>query len=171
MNPALTAGLSEAKDVALKVVRSKWFWVAVVLVILLIFVNRNWRKWKAKYGRDYGNYLDVTPGDVPNYRRMDLEELAQAFADHIDGAGFLASNIPSWMDFGLGGVATVSYDKNRDEIIIRMLELNDGELKYLAKYYRKGIGQGSLYDALEAEKRPTETLESLLNKLQIIGEV
>lgn len=144
---AATAG-----SAALRVVTSKWFWIALGIIIVILIVRRNWNKISGKFERDFGNYGSHNGQpieDLTKDRKLTLEKWAQDLYTAI---------------YTTGG--------NSAPLMAIALSLNDLELKYLAQHYKKAITRGtSLYTDVDDEIMPgTDVDEKLMARLAKLGE-
>jgi len=142
--------MGTAGSIALKVVRNKWFWIAIVVVILLIVLRRNWNKIKGQIGRDYGQYNDVAPAEIQPYRKTYLEDLAQRLYTEM----------------------TSFWGVDRNVVMAEALRIPDGEMKYLANFFKGAITRGeSLYYWVDSEWMSQYSEDDeLLARLAKIGE-
>jgi len=140
-----------AQTMALKVVRNKWFWIAILVIVLVFVWARNLNKIKGQLGKDYGQYTDVTPAEIQPYRKAYLEDLAQR----------------------LYTAMTSFWGIERNVVMAEALRIPDGEMKYLANFFKSAITRGeSLYYWVDAEwMSQYDEDDQLLARLAKIGEM
>lgn len=133
------------------ILKNKWFWIAVVLIILLLVLRRNWPRIKNLFQRDFGDY----PGGdkIEEEDKARLKELAEN----------LYTQIYSTFSFGLDKRAKYMRDA---------MGLTDTELKWMARYYRTTITRGTcLYKDIDDEWMFLDTVDNeLMARLAKIGE-
>jgi hypothetical protein len=135
--------MENATEFLLKLFKSKWFWIGLVLVIVAFLIWRNWDKIKSRFGRVRG---DFQAGGISDQRKGELEKLAEELhRENTDNKG----------DF----VATC-----------KLKNLNDTEIDYVARYYEDAITRGSsLYEHTDdrwgAMTDCDEDLMSILSRL------
>jgi hypothetical protein len=113
-----------------KVLTSKWTWIVLVLILIILFSRGPIKRLIAKLQRiDRGNY-DTRLNDN-NPRTAELQKLTEDLYAAIDGA-------PGWND-------------TRPELFRQALAINDTELRYVANYYKQISGGESLRDAVNGE--------------------
>lgn len=129
----------------LKIVKNKWFWIGLGLLIIIFYVWRNWDKLKSKFGVITG---DFQPGDITDKRKGTLESLAQDTYDSIYSA-----------------------TGDTGDTLEKVNALNDSELDYLARYYKKALTRGNtLYEDVDDEFMPWDDVdETLMGKLNRLG--
>ena len=116
-------------------------------MIILIYVNRNWDRWKSRLGRQY---LDDQPGGeaaISSQRRGELEALANdVHTESTSGKGIFT--------------ATCKLDN-----------INDTELLYMAKYYERALTRGdSMYKDIDDRwGYVTSCDEKVMAKLSAMG--
>ena len=119
---AVGPALAIAGNTALTILKSKWFWIALAVLLLLLILN----KYKGEIRRYFqSSDIDIEPGEtkkISNARKIELKAMA---AD-------LYSDI---YDTPLSGHTHALY-KDADD-------LSDTELQFLAKYYRKSLASGT----------------------------
>jgi hypothetical protein len=147
----------------LNVLKNRWFWIILGLIILFLVLRRNWNRIKSSrlFNRDRGDYSEgftappgqntsgMTQSQIAAARKKDLERLAEDLYREI--------------------YATFGYPT---KFIKEANTLNDTELKYLSQYYRKALTKGNtLYKDVDDEFLPhTNEDEKLLARLSKIGE-
>ncbi len=131
--------------ILLNIVKSKWFWIGLILLIIIFYVWRNWDKLKSKFGVITG---DFQPGDITEKREGVLESLAQDAYDSI-----------------------YSVTGDTGDTLERVNALNDNELDYLARYYKSALTRGNtLYEDVDNEFMPLDDVdETLMGKLNRLG--
>jgi hypothetical protein len=113
-----------------KVLTSKWTWIILILILIILFSRGPIKRLIAKLQRtDRGNY--DTWLNTENPRTAELEQLGEDLYAAIDGA-------PGWSD-------------TRPELFNKALAINDTELRYVANYYQQISGGESLRDAVDGE--------------------
>ena len=127
------------------ILKNKWFWIGLIVVIMLWVLWRNWDKIKSRFGRVRG---DFQPEPITTKRKGDLESLAKSAYDSIYNA--------------LGDTG---------DTLAQVNALNDTELDYLARYYEDAITRGnSLHEDVDNEFMPWDDVdESLMGKLNRLG--
>lgn len=122
MNPAA---------IGMKVLKSKWTWIVILVIILLIVARPAFAKaWASLMRKDLGNY-NQDLNDQNNTRLLVLQQLAESIVAATNG-------LPSFQD-------------ERPELFREALAINDTELKYLATYYKQISGGESLRTTVEGE--------------------
>ena len=105
---------------------NKWFWIGVVAVIIIL-VNRNWYKIQRLFQPSDVNLEPGEPGYIAPEKKTELENLAQSLYNSI-------------------------YGSHDNQVYDTALNLSDNELKYVSKFYRKNITQGTwLYTDIDDE--------------------
>jgi hypothetical protein len=119
-----------APQLGTKVLTSKWTWIILVLILIILFARGPIKRLIAKLQRtDRGNY--DTRLNTENPRTAELEQLGEDLFAAIDGA-------PGWSD-------------TRPELFEKALAINDTELRYVANYYKQISGGESLREAVDGE--------------------
>lgn len=130
-----------------------WLYVAIAVVVLVIFfvLRRNWNKLKGTFAKDYGDYSDGTPGQLSPARKAYLEQLAK--------------NLKTAMEATFPG-------SDRENYMSQATALPDGELKYLANYFKNALTRDeSLYYWVDWEIMPGSSADDeLCTRLAAIGE-
>ena len=127
MNPA---------TIATNVLKSKWTWIAIAILLLWVFARPAMASaWAKLMRRDLGNYNQI-PGTEPltnpyNPRIATLQQLAEELFAAMNG-------LPSFFD-------------QRPELFAQANAINDTELKYLADYYKQVSGGETLRTAVANE--------------------
>jgi hypothetical protein len=132
-----------------QVVRSKWFWIIVGLILLLLILRRNWYMIRGWF---QPSDIDGQQGPPDASRLPYLKALANSLYVDI-------------YDTPLSG--------HTYEIYEEALELPDNELKYVSKYYRQHITSGVwLYEDIDNEGFSlwTNIDTQLMAKLSKVGE-
>ncbi|MBN4061665.1 hypothetical protein JYU20_00525 [Bacteroidales bacterium AH-315-I05] len=138
------------------ILKNRWFWIAVVILIALILLN--------KYGRLIKVWLspirgDFQPGGITDKRKQELEDLASVAHSAIySSTGNISIPIPI-PAFGYisGGETDV------EEVLNKINTLNDNELYYVANYYKKSLTKGnSLYKDIDDEWMPFVNIDEKL---------
>lgn len=157
MNPVVIGALSGAGSKLKGLLTNKYFWIAVVVVIVLLVLRKYWNRLSTSLRPDRGDYRDVLPGEVQEYRKVYLEDLAERI--HIRTEGY---NGASWLAF--------RYDP-RVAVFEEALELPDGELAVMAKHYRKAVNRGQrLSEVIDGEWVIGSSNEELATRLEKLGE-
>lgn len=132
------------------ILKNKWFWTVVVLIILLLVLRRNWSRIKNLFQRDFGDYGDYK---IDKEAKTRLQELAENLYSQI------------YSNFSVG------IDK-RSKYMTDAMALTDTELKWLARYYRTALTKGTcLFKDIDEEWMPVDSVdEELMARLAKIGE-
>lgn len=128
------------------ILKSKWFWIILAVIIALIIINKHWDSIKQTlFERKITNYTTDSSGKVIEVSQLDEQRL-QRLADKI------RSEASSWYGLDASDLEPV-------------LELSDQELEQLAKYYKKAYSI-SLYQDIDNELMPfTQADEQLMTRL------
>lgn len=126
-----------------KLMRNKWFWIILAILIVLLIIRRKSEVWKDKLAPVSG---DFQSGGISEGRKKELETLAQNVYDEING----------------GWVTNYMYD---------LLPINDNELTYLAKHYKKYLSRNeSLYTQIDNEWMwGMDIDEKIMTRLNLLG--
>ncbi len=138
-----------AGEIAMKILKNKWFWIGLATLIVLLIIRANWQYLKAKFARSFG---DFTGEKISDSRQAVLN----GFADNLHQS--IHTSV-AWGD-------TVDALNNISGV-------NDDELRYIARYYKRALSRGtSLYTDLNNEWMPlTDIDEQILTRLSKIGEL
>lgn len=127
--------MNKALEIGGRLVRSRWFWVAVAVTIALLLLWKYWSHVAAWFRRDLGNYDEgrVVPDEQ-------LRSMARSLFAAVIGFG--------------GGVS----DK-----LEQLSALNDSDLRYLATFYKSLTTDGaSLKEHIDDEWMPHTDLDDTL---------
>ncbi len=138
-------------DQVLKLVKNKWFWIILGSIIVLLILRKNWVYIKAKFSKSYG---DFSGEPILDARKTELEGMASNLYNEI---------------YELSTGTTGSRSTAMDMIS----GLNDDELLYTARYYKKALTRGnSMYIDVDNELMPfTNSDETLMRRLSKIGQL
>jgi len=141
-----------------KVIRNKWVWIGLGLIVVIIILRRvlpDMDIIRSRYGRKHGDWqpgqegsLFDHSGGISDRRKGELETLAENMHKNI------------YSTFG-----------NARPVITKLLVLNDNELNYLAKYYKKELTRKNSL-ALDIDDEilwDTDKDEELLQRLYKLG--
>ena len=133
-------------DFLASILKSKWFWIGLAILIIIIIINKNWDAINSRlFERKITNYAKDEEGNVIQISELDKPRL-EAMADKI--------KVVSDSMFGLFS-----------EDLQPSVDLSDQELEYMAKYFKSAYGK-SLYAVVDNAWMPhTQTDEQLLTKL------
>jgi len=134
-------------NVPMKILSNKWFWIAIITIILIVVLNRNWYKIKRLF-QPSTLHSEPNEGPLTEDRQQELESIASALYNSI-------------------------YGSHDNEAYERALNLTDTELKYMSKFYRRQITQGNwLYTDIDDEifSPWNDRDKRLMAKLAAIGE-
>lgn len=125
---------------------SKWFWIILGVIILLILLHKYYPTIKDKFfDVAQPNYTKDADGNVIQVSALDQPRLKK-IADDIDSAS------RNWMGLFAEDLAPA-------------LALSDQELEYVAKYFKTTYGK-SLYSVLSTSFMPsTKSDDVLMSKL------
>ena len=135
----------------LRLLQNKWFWIAVAVLVAGILVLKHWTKitgWLGRtFGRDFGDYGNAPISDE---RQNELKTLARQAYNVIYGIDLTGS----WQ-----------------EVYIKLLALNDAELRFTARHYEQAITRGnSLSHDIDGELKPfTDLDEQLISRLHVLN--
>lgn len=137
-----------------KILKSKLFWFAVILIILIIVTKRNWYKIKGWFRAPDIN-TDLGVDNVTAERKTYLRSLARYIYNDL--------KTDIWLTTPL-------------ENINKAAELDDLELKFLSQYYNSSLSPDkTLYDDVDEEfwtfLDKTSGRDNLLSKLKKINEI
>lgn len=122
------------------ILKSKWFWITVVVLIAIWLIYPRLRAAIRNVRTpDLGNYAGQQPLNAADKAR--IEALAADTREEFYG-------MPSW-----GG---------RDEVATRILAMNDREIRYLAEFYKQIADGNSLLSDVESEWSWTGDLKQRL---------
>lgn len=138
---AVAAAGTQAVGFFGRLFRSKTFWLVFFIIVVLWIIWRNQDRIKQFFGR---TRADFQPGSITEGRKSELEALANDAYNAIYGV------------FGDTG-----------DTLERVNALNDNELVYLAKFYKKALTKGSsLYKDVDDEFMPWDKVdEQLMGRL------
>jgi len=133
--------------VLIKILSNKWFWIAILIIVLIIVLNRKWYKIKRLF---QPSTIHSEPDEEPltEDRQQKIESIATALYNSI-------------------------YGSHDNEAYDRALNLTDTELKYMSRFYRRQITQGTwLYTDIDDEVFSpwNDRDKRLMTKLAAIGE-
>ena len=147
-----------------KIVTSRWFWIAIIAILLFFVIRKNWGVIKRFFQQsdvDKSEGEDNTiPDDIgskpPGYQyssKQEIKSLAQdiytgIYATATEGSGFIISKLE---------------EANK---------LTNNELKYLSEHYRKFVTKDTwLYSDIDDEWMPFTTIdETMMARLTKVGE-
>lgn len=135
-------------DFIVSLLKSKWFWIIIAILILLIIINKNWDSINSKlFERKITSYAKDAEGNVIKISELDKPRLER-----------LANNVKiADDDWVSGGI----YASDLQPIN----ELSDQELEYVAKYYKQAYSK-SLYEVVNNATMPfTQSDEKLMTRL------
>jgi len=98
--------------------KNKYFWMALGVIIMLIILRRNWYKLSRMWQPSDINFDEGETASISNERKSEIESYARMLYDSI-------------------------YGSNDNDAYDVALNLTDNELKYLSKYYRKYLTQST----------------------------
>lgn len=130
-----------------KILTNKWFWIAISAIILVIILNRNWYRITRLF-QPSNIVVEPDESKLTSERKTQLEAIARDLYNSIYGTS-----------------DNKAYDA--------ALNLTDSELKYMSKYYRRSVTQGTwLYTDIDNEVfMPWNDRDTrLMAKLSEIGE-
>lgn len=104
---------------ALALLRNKWLWIALGVLVVFLIVRKNWPRWSRLWKPDYGR--DIQQAGLTDQRKAELETLARS----------LYADSESW------GTA-------EDDLWSTAAQLNDAELRYLAQFYENVVANGEM---------------------------
>jgi len=130
--PIAMAALASAGKTAGVILRSPWFWVAIVALFLFLIGRKYWHKIAPFFQPSDIEFEPGEPAKVPPAKEAEIKGLAaQLLSDIYD------TPVPT------GHVHSLYIAAN---------ELTDNQLKELSKYYRKQLTQGTyLYTDVDNE--------------------
>lgn len=102
-------------NVVLKVLKSKYFWIGLTVLIAIILIRRYWNEIIDKIKPIHGDFTD----DLTDADKKSLENLAKQLRDVIYG--------------------NYAFE-NRGEVLHKCNALNDTEFLYLVRYYNRYLG-------------------------------
>ncbi|MFA5408075.1 MAG: hypothetical protein WC343_04810 [Bacilli bacterium] len=131
--------------------KNKWFWYAVIAIIVLIILKRNMyviKQWLR--GRDVSD-TNSLEGNLDTVRKESLKGMANAMWEDMDGLNLSGHDTALWNS---------------------VYATTDTELIYLAKYYKRYVRNGvSLYEDIGDELMPgTDIDEKIRTRLSKVGE-
>lgn len=137
-------------ETAGKVVRNKWFWIGLAILIVILILRRYYPYLKSKFARSYG---DFSGEKITESRKTELETMAQDLYDKIYG-GYHSIN-------------------TRSDLMHKVAAINDDELLYLSRYYKNAITRSnSLYKDISNEFMPFASGDQvLMSRLAKIGQL
>ena len=132
----------------LQLVRNKWFWIVLAVLVLLLIIRSNWARIKGLFMRDGGDYS--TPPLTPEQEEF-IKGLVQEL--HVQ--------IHKWPPaFGA-----------REDAMRAMVNLNDKELRFAAQQYKYVSRDESMYEAVKGETMISEVKRILLGRLSTIKQL
>ena len=158
-----TPAIAAIGQTALTVLKSKWFWIGLVILILLITIIKSWSKIRdwikektqkedVELTEDEQKRLEETGKALSNKTKADLKGLSQLLYSDI-------------YDTPITGHDSDLYKQS--------LNLTDSELKFMSKYYKDHISAGVyLFEDIDNEIfSPLTNIDSrLMARLAKIGE-
>ena len=134
--------------IILKVLKSKWFWIGLAILIVLIILHKNFdiisdkvKVWFKQTHGDFGE-CSLTAND-----KTTIESIAKQLREKIYG-NFIA--------------------EDRETILDTCNSLNDCQFKYLINYYNKYLGNA--YEDVDWEVMPfTSADETFLSRIVGMG--
>ena len=152
-----------AAVIALNILKSRWFWIGLGILIILIVVVNQWSNIRSWYRRKtQKGDIDLTPEEkellakgkepLTDEKEAGLKALAQLLHSDIYDTPITGHN---------------------SSLYIQAKELSDTELKFMAKYYREYITKGTYLETdIDNEiYSPFTNIDSLLMaRLAKVGE-
>lgn len=140
---------AQSMQALLGILKSKWFWIAIFIIIASLVARKYWWKVEEMFARP-----DVSdPGEsISNERKEDLKLLAQLIFEDLETTFWITPT----------------------ENIKTASQLTDVELLYLAKFYKKYITRGkSLRKDVDEEmfSLSDKTDVTLIARLSKLGEL
>lgn len=124
------------------IIKSKWFWIILAVLIIAIIINKNWEAINDKlFQRKVTNYATDANGNVIPVTQLDQPRI-----------NAIMDNIKTQSGTVLGLFA---------EDLAPALALSDQELEYGAKYFKTAYSQ-SLYSVVDNSWMPTTQLDQQL---------
>jgi len=173
--PAVATVGQNAGQFAVTLLRNKFFWYAVIAIIVLIIIIRQWsnireliKKWtqpsdinieaeEPLVNKEIGSEIITTKGGETLTRKEAKEKQLKLLADEIYKSIYSSVSYPTFY---------------RDEILEQINRITDTELEYLSKYYKKFLTQGVwLYTDIDNEFMPHTSIdETIMSRLSKIGQ-
>ena len=126
-------------DFVLKIIKSKWFWLSVFIVILFLVIRHNWDK------------ITLTLGLVKPTANLDPANIAQMQELSTERKNQLASfSELLYRSFQDNNWTNSLLSDSRIDACNNLLACSDVELMYIAEYY-KGVNKTSIYSDLQSE--------------------
>lgn len=138
--------------VLLTLITKRWFWMLIVGVIVSFIIWRNWVRIKALLRQKRGDFQS-TP--ISDERKAELKTVAKNAHKAIH---------ETWSSHSAG---------EREDILNVLNHINDNELLFTAKFYKKELNNGvSLYQDVRDEVMWFSNIDNrLMAALERIGEV
>lgn len=133
-------------QVLLTIVKNKWFWTVVVVLVILFILWKFQADIKRLFRRDVTDYSTDPP--LTDERKAELDQLTQELFAEIDGV-----NLNPW----------------RRPVLERVSKLNNTELRYLARRYPSYSDGESLKDAIDKEGIPGDIDAKLISRLNAMN--
>lgn len=136
-------------EIVVSLLKNKWFWIILAIIIILVVLNRNWNIIKDKlFDKRNPSYTVDEEGN-----KIQVTELDKIRLDKLVVATNVAVNSALGMDYS-------HFEP--------LLDLTDQELEYVAKSYKSSYNV-SLYQDIDDEWLPftqgDEKLQARLDKL------
>ena len=132
----------------LNIVKSPWFWAAVILLIVVLFIRANADRWSAAikrvFAKDNGDYTEgyALAGGTEDQRKATLKALAQE----------------AYAQLSAGVVNPMA----REAAIAALFPLNDTELRFVATEYKYQSRDKSLFTAVDDAWMPFSDVDERL---------
>lgn len=141
--PVVASVLASAGKTAGAILRNKWFWIALIVIILILVARKYWHvisRWFQPTD------IDLEPGEsvkIESGREAELKGVAaELYSDLYDTPA----------------------SGHNNQLYSNANKLSDNELKFLAKYYRQNLTQGTyLYTDIDEDWfNPFTNVDSML---------
>lgn len=160
---------------AVTLLSNRFFWYAVIAIVIFIIVVRQWgnitdliKKWtqpsdvniqegEPLVDKEVGKEIITTKGGDVLTRKEAKEKQLEFLADEIYKSIYASASYPTFY---------------RDEVLKQINQVTDTELKYISKYYKKFLTQGTwLYTDIDDEVMPHTSIdETVMARLSKIGQ-
>ena len=126
-------------DFVLKLLKSKWFWLAIFIIVLFLVIRHNWDKIKITLGFTKPN-INADPAQIAEIQQLSTDRKNQLNA--LSEALYVSFTDNNWLNSALSD--------SRIDALNNILACSDIETIYIANYY-KGVNNTSIYNDLSSE--------------------